>query len=141
MVQQSLQPPPAHGRSSERPKRRPAWRQSLVEVERGVAQGVRSDSSFFAHFFVGSVILAAAFVLGLPFSHWLILILALTLVLSAEMFRQSIRAALDSIGLRFPESAQRARRIGTAATFVALIGALLCVGTVFGHRLWQLFGP
>lgn len=140
MVQQ-LQPPPARDQSPGGTRRRPAWRQRLVEVERGVAQGVRSDSSFFAHFFIGSVILAAAFVLGLPLLHWLIVILALTLVLCAEMFRQSLRAVVDSIGLRFPESVQRARRIGTAAAFVAMTGALLCLGVIFGHRLWQLFGP
>ena len=38
--------------------RRPAWRQRLVQAERGLVKGVRSDSAFFVHFFGGSIALA-----------------------------------------------------------------------------------
>ena len=33
---------------------RPAWRQRLVDAERGVMQGIRGDSAFFVYFFLSS---------------------------------------------------------------------------------------
>lgn len=121
-------------------KRRAAWRQKLVDVERGVTAGVRRDSTFFVHFFIASVIVAAAFVLGLTLIQWTILVLTLTMVLTAEMFQQVLKTILAQIGHHFPEAAQRAERIGGAAVFVTFLGAVVTVGLIFSQRFAELFG-
>ena len=121
--------------------RRSPWRQRLVEAERGITQGFRGDSTFFVHFFAVSMILAGALVLGLSLIHWTMLVLALTLVLSAEMFHQALKFLLQSVGPHFEKSAETALRIGTAAVFLAMLGAVIVIGLIFVHRLLQMFGP
>ena len=87
------------------------------------------------------MILAGALVLGLSLIHWTMLVLALTLVLSAEMFHQALKFLLQSVGPHFEKSAETALRIGTAAVFLAMLGAVIVIGLIFVHRLLQLFGP
>jgi len=119
--------------------RRAAWRQRLVEAERGITQGVRNDSAFFVHFFLGSVVVAAGFVLGISLIEWTAVVISLTLVLSAEMFQQVLKSILSSVGHHFDEPVRKSLRIGTAAVFVAMTGALIVIGLVFGHHLLMMF--
>lgn len=138
MITQSKRPvrSSATGTSS---RRRSAWRQRLVEAERGITQGVRGDSTFFVHFFVGSIVVAAGMVFGLSLVEWTVVILSLTIVLSAEMFNQVVKNIVQSQDGQVKEAAGNALRIGTAAVFVGITGALLTIGLIFGHRLVQMF--
>jgi diacylglycerol kinase (ATP) len=119
--------------------KRPAWRQRLVQAERGIASGVRGDSTFFVHGFTCSIVLAAAVVIGLSLTQWAILILALTLVLAAEMFNQVLKVLLQSARPQFAESAQKALGISTAAVLVSIIGVVITLGLIFGQRLTEIF--
>ena len=120
--------------------RRPPWRQRLVEAERGIAQGVRSDSTFFVHFFLGSVVIATGFVLGISSVQWAIVVMALTMVLSAEMFNQVLKAIVHTFGHQFAKPLMKAMRIATAAVFVAMLGTLAAILIVFCERLLVIFG-
>ncbi|MCH8830515.1 MAG: hypothetical protein IID45_13140, partial [Planctomycetes bacterium] len=42
-------------------------------------------------------------------------------------------------GHRFSDDVQRAVRIGSAAVFVTILGAVLTIGLLIGERLSQLF--
>lgn len=120
-------------------KRRPAWRQRLVDAERGLSQGFRLDSTFYGHFFTGSIVLATAGVLGLSLLEWVAVILSLTLVLSAEMFNQVLKAVWSTVGHHFSEPARQALRMGTGAVFVTILGSVLTIGLIFGQRLTAIF--
>ena len=120
-------------------KKRPAWRQRLVDAERGMTAGFRGDSIFFVHFFTASVVIATAFALGFETIYWTILIIALTVMLSAEMFHQVLKTILKQFGHHFSDDVQRAVRIGSAAVFVTILGAVLTIGLLIGERLSQLF--
>ena len=123
--------------ADERP--RAAWKQRLRDVERGLTLGFRRDSTLFFYFFVTSVVVAGGLVLGLAFVQWSMLVLSLTIVITAEMFQQVLKVILDALGHHFPESAQRAERIGSAGVFVAFFGAVVTVGIIFTERLMNLF--
>jgi undecaprenol kinase/diacylglycerol kinase (ATP) len=125
-------------------RRRPAWRQRLVLAERGLVRGVRSDSAFFVHFFGICIVIAAALVLGIGWMQWVAIAGCLTLVLTAEMFNQALKAmaqsGLDqSGGQELPAGAQRALAIGTAAVLVACTGSIIVLTLVFWQRVDQLF--
>jgi len=121
-------------------RRRAAWRQKLVEAERGIARSVRGDSIFFFHAFVGSMIVAAGFVLGLSLWQWTAVILSITMVMSAEMFQQVLKSIWEHLGHHFDRPARQSLRIGTAAVFICMIGAALVIGMIFTSRVWSLFG-
>jgi diacylglycerol kinase len=127
------------GRSTRVRSRRSAWRQRLVEAERGVTLGFRGDSTLFVHFFSGSVILATAIVLPLTLVEWAVLVLGLTTVVAAEMFNK----VMVEIGRHLPDDADNSVReglkIGTAAVFVTIIGTVTAIALIFAPHVWELF--
>lgn len=119
---------------------RSALKEKLIEVERGITQGFRLDSTFFVHFFVISILIAAGIVFGLGMTSWCLLTLSLSMVLAAQMFNQVLKIVWSSFGHQFDERTRQAARVGSAGVFVAILGAVIVIGTVFGHRLTQLYG-
>ena len=115
------------------------WRQTLIEVERGITLGFRSDSSFFVHFFTGCIVVTAGMVLGIELIQWTILVPTLTVVLAVEMFHSVLKSILLNIEHHFPKPAQKALRMSTAAVFVTNLGAVITIGLIFGSRLVQIF--
>jgi len=118
---------------------RPAWRRWLIDVERGLMHGVRGDSIFFVYFFLTSATVAASLVLVISLLQWAVVILALTVVLAAEMFRQSVRSLLVGTGRAEDESARTALRIGSAAVFVTIAGSVLAIALILGQKAVEMF--
>lgn len=119
--------------------RRPEWRENLVQVERGLVRGVRCDSAFFAHFFGGSIVLAAATVIGLAIIEWTIVLICLTVVLTAQMFNQALKVLICNDEQEPTPAMKRALGMASAAVTVAVVGAALGIGLVFYQRIAQLF--
>lgn len=134
-------PPPDTVEFDDRPRRRrPAWRQRLVQAERGLVGGVRSDSVFFVHFFGVSAVIAAGFILGVTWMHWIGIVGCLTLVLTAEMFSQALKALMQSEDRPLTPAGQRALAMATAAVMVACAGSTIMLLLVFWQRLHELLG-
>ncbi|MBA3316000.1 MAG: diacylglycerol kinase [Planctomycetota bacterium] len=120
-------------------RRRAAWRQWLVEAERGITAGFRSDSVFFVHLFAGSLALAAAAMLGLSATQWSILLLALAVTIAAELFHQVLKQLGEVIATAGPKPASAIRRLGAAAVAVASLGSAASVAVILGSRILSLF--
>lgn len=119
-------------------KLRPEWRQRLVDAERGITFGIRLDSTFFIHFFAGSAVIAAAMLLGLSATHWAIIILAMTTVLSAQMFNQVLKSIWNLLGSHLPAESQNTFKAGTAAVCVSILGSIVTIAIVFCSALYRL---
>jgi diacylglycerol kinase len=109
----------------------------LIDAERGITLGFRSDSAFFVYFFAGCVVVAAAAVLGLALWEWIITTLALSAILAAELFHQSLRLFFQSADAELAPAHSRAQRLASAAVFVILLGACVAIGLILGRRLWE----
>ena len=120
-------------------RRRSAWRRRLVEAERGLTEGFRTDSTLFVHSFLATIVATAALVVGISRIEWGMLILSFAMVFSAEMFHLAMRAIFRHLGPHLSEPMQTARRIATAGVFFTIIGALANVLLIFLPRLWSLF--
>ncbi|QDU37137.1 Prokaryotic diacylglycerol kinase [Maioricimonas rarisocia] len=118
---------------------RPPWRQHLIDAERGFAFGLRNNSAFAMHFFCMCVVTATATVLGLTPLEWGVVILAVTLVLSAELFHQVLRVLWKDAGPHLPGDARYAVQMGTAAVLVTLCGATTTVIVIFASRIIAMF--
>lgn len=121
-------------------RKRAGWRQRLVDAERGISFGIRTDSTLFAHFFVGCIIIAAGFVLRLTVNEWAMIVLALTLVVAAELFHLVLRSLSKQIGHHFDDETIRSMRMGTTAVVVAIMGASTAIIMIFSNRLSVLLG-
>ncbi len=130
--------------STRRPSRlprppRPAWKQWLVRVERGVTAGFRSDSVFFVHLFVGCLAVAAGGLIGLAATQWAVLALALTAVTASELCHQAIEGLRPALERTAPEAVARACRLAAAAAALTALGAGVTAAILFGSRLYALF--
>lgn len=80
----------------------------------------------------------SAFVILLPLALWLdvsaaersILIASLVLVLIVELINSAIEAVVDRIGLERHELSGRAKDLGSAAVFLAMMLVLVCWGVI-----------
>lgn len=120
-------------------RRRAAWRQTLVQAERGLVGGFRSGSALFVHFFGISIVIAAALVLGIAWTHWIGIAGCLTLVLTAEMFNQALKTLACASDLHETPQGQRALAIGTAAVVVSCAGSTVILTLIFWQRCQQMF--
>jgi diacylglycerol kinase len=120
--------------------RRSQWRQRLIEAESGLRLGLRTDGTMFVHLFIVSGILAAAFVLQLGVLQWGLLVLAITMVLSAELFHQMLRVMWKGAARHLPPELRNVVRIGTAAVVLSSVGAVVVLALVFAQRILQMRG-
>lgn len=126
--------------STFRKPKRPAWRQHLVLTERGVVGGIRGGSAFFVHFFGCSIVLAAGYVLALSLMQWVVVVLCMTLVLTAEMFNQALRTlVIDPEDGTVVPRASKVLGISTAAVMVTVLGSLVAVGLIFAQCVSHLW--
>ena len=125
---------------AERPlsPRRSPWRRRLVDAERGITLGFRSDSAFFVYFFAGCVVVATASVLGLQLWQWIATILALSFVWAAELFHHALRLCLQLLSPETSKAQQKAQRLASAAVFVAVLAGALVMGLILGKRVWEI---
>lgn len=140
MVQQTRIDPAPSPRSRRADRRRSPWRRRLIDAERGITLGFRSDSAFFVYFFAGCVVVAAAAVLGLTLWEWIAVVLSLTTVLAAELFHQALRLFFQPTEAEPSLSQLKAQRLASAAVFATLLGAGLAVSLVLGRRVWEILG-
>ncbi|MGE3313490.1 MAG: diacylglycerol kinase family protein [Planctomycetaceae bacterium] len=125
--------------SSVSSRRRPVWRQRLVEIERGFSLSLRGDGALFVHFFSASVVIAAGFTLGVSLVEWSVIVTSLTLVFSAEMFRQMLKSLLQKLGHYFDDQGRAVLRIAAATVVLTAVGATTAVGLIFARAILQLF--
>lgn len=118
---------------------RAAWRERLVVAERGIGNGARQDSIFFVYIFTATLILLAGGVLGLPSWKWMLIVSSLIALFVAELFNQALKALASGFGENPPSAVQQGLGMSTAASVLALCGALLIAGFTLGDRVSEMF--
>ena len=93
---------------------------------RGLALAWRIESAFRQELIFSLILIPTALALRLPVLPTLALIAAVVMVLIVELVNSSIEAAVDRISLDHHRLSGRAKDLGSAAVFLAL---MLCVVT------------
>ena len=121
-----MQPPPR------------TWLGKFADAFRGFFLSVRTQSSFVAHIPVAVACVALAAWLGITAVEWCLVMLAIGLVIMAEVFNTSIEALARAVG-RYPDDGIRdALDHASGGVFVAVITAVVIGCIILGPRLWQL---
>lgn len=120
-------------------QQRPAWRRRLVEVERGLSQSFRGESTLFGYCFVACVVVTTGIVLDIGVIEWAIVAIALSVSASSEMFQMVLQSLGSDLENHLSRSTQKALRIGNAAVVVTRLGAVVAIALVYGaivRRIW-----
>ena len=117
-----------------------SWLQKFRDAFRGLAWGVRGQTSFCVHLVPAVVVLAAAAVFRVSGVEWCLLLLCITVVLTAEMFNSALERLAKAIDRRENGYIAVALDISSAAVLVATIGATVVGAVVFLPRLGACTG-
>jgi diacylglycerol kinase len=127
-----------HDEEPSRPKR--PWVEKFRDAFRGLREGVRGQSSFRVHFAAAVSVVAAGSVLRVNLVEWSILLLAITVVLTAEMFNSALEMLAKAITSRHDHHLGLGLDAGSGAVLTASIGAAVVGTVVLGNRLGRLLG-
>ena len=92
---------------------------------RGLRQAVRVESAFRHELIGAAVLIPLAVILDLPALETVTLIGSVMLVLIVELVNSSIEAAIDRISFDHHRLSGRAKDLGSAAVFLALLWCLV----------------
>ncbi|NOY29633.1 MAG: diacylglycerol kinase family protein [Planctomycetes bacterium] len=114
------------------------WKQKFACALRGLAVGVRGQSSFYAHFSAAMAVVAMATWLQVSQAEWLTLILCITMVFSAEFFNSAIEHLARAITREENPEIRDALDIASGAVSVVAFGAAIVGLLVFGSRAVEM---
>ncbi len=116
------------------------WSQKFLCAFRGLRVGARDQSSFVVHLPVACFVLAAAAQLHVTLTEWCLLVLCITIVLSAELLNGAIEAIGRSVTRQYDPHIRDGLDIAAAAVLVVSLGAAVVGTLILGHRLWIHMG-
>lgn len=117
------QTPAAQRPGGERGLRR-LWR-ATGDSLRGLAHAVRREEAFRLECLLAVVLLPLAFILGEDGVERALLAGSVFLVLVVELLNSAVETAVDRIGLEYHRLSGRAKRLGSAAVFLALLNGVV----------------
>jgi len=115
-------------------------RSKLLAGFRGLKHAVRGDSSFFAHFYRGTLIAITAALLGVDPRGWCLLVIAACQVLLAELAHSAVDTLARAIGDPEEPRLNMAREIAAACVLVAAFGSGSVTVVVLVWKLAELLG-
>jgi diacylglycerol kinase len=116
------------------------WVRKFRDAFRGVSAGVRGQSSFFVHFFIAALVVAAGAVLRVILIEWCLLLLCIAGVLTAEMFNSALESMAKAITGESDPHLGNSLDIGSAAVLLASLGATVVGTIIFANRVGILLG-
>ena len=118
---------------------RRTWVVKFSDAFRGVAQGVRGQSSFYVHIAMAILVVLVAAFLRVSAAEWCLLVLCIAGVWTAELFNSSIEFLAKATDTQHNANLGAALDIASGAVLVMSIGSVVVGLIVLGPKLWVRF--
>lgn len=106
----------------------------------GLKYAYKYEQSMLIHVIATIAVITANFVFGVKGIEWLISLMAIGMVLSAELINTAIEAVVDLVTLEIHPLAKIAKDCGSAATFVLAVMAAAIGFIIYGPYFMNLLG-
>jgi len=116
-----------------RPTQR-TWYQKFRCAFRGIRLGIHGQSSFIVHFAAAGLAIGTAAWLRIEKTEWCLLMMCITIVLTAEMFNSALEHLARAVDRSENRYIGSALDIGSAAVLTASVGASITGFTIFIAR-------
>lgn len=137
----SAEPEPTSSTMTEEPeRRRHTWNDKFRVALRGIKFGVRGQSSFFVHFFVTAMVLAAAIVLECSLIQWCLLLGCIGFVLAMELVNSAIETLFHGQDEETKKRTWQCLDIAAGAVLIASLTASLVGAMILLYQLGVLLG-
>jgi diacylglycerol kinase len=99
------------------------WRRKFANAFRGLSYAIRTQNSFLVHLPVAGAVLVLAAGLQIQLWGWTVLLLCITIVITAELFNTSLEILVRRLHPNRHDEIGRALDVAAAAVLTAAIGA------------------
>ena len=117
---------------------RRTWKAKFADAFRGMAVGIRGQSSFAVHLAVAIAVVTGAIVLEVTAGEWCLLVLCIAVVLAAEMFNTALERLAAGLVKEHNEQVGQALDMAAAAVVLVVLGAVTVGLIIFGPGLYSL---
>lgn len=131
---------PTDSQTPPEPRRRRPWRDKFRDALRGLKLGIRGHSSFSVHFFFAVLVTVAGIFLGCDLVEWCLLVFAIGMVLTAELFNSAVETLFRGLDPETKDRSWPALDIAAGAVLMASITAIVIGTAIFIRRLLALWG-
>jgi len=107
------------------------WYTMFRDAFRGVREGMLGERSFAVHLPMAAAVIAAATFFRVSAVEWLVLILCITLVMTAELLNSALERMAKAVTQERNVHVGAALDIAAGAVLIASIGAAVCGLLVF----------
>jgi diacylglycerol kinase len=122
--------------ASTKPRR--SWRDKFRDAFRGLKMGIRGHSSFFVHFFVAALVLAAGIALHCDRQDWCLLVGCIGMVFTAELFNSAVETIFHGLDEEIKPRVRNCLDIAAGAVLMASLAAAVIGALVFIPHLLAL---
>jgi len=120
--------------------RRDGFRHSLRCALAGVACALHTQANMRFHLLAAVLVLLAGAFFRLPPGDFALLVLAIFLVLTAEMFNTAVEKTVDLVTDEYHPLARAAKDVAAGAVLLAALGSVIIGLLVFLPRLAEMLG-
>jgi diacylglycerol kinase (ATP) len=117
------------------PQRSPSLFDSFNYAAEGVIHALRTQRNLWIHFSLAAAVLVAAVAFGVSRIELMVLLLAITFVLVAELVNTAIEAAVDVASTSFDPMAKLAKDIAAGAVLISALNAVAVGYLVFSGEV------
>lgn len=114
-----------------------SWGNKFAVAMSGVIWSARTQISFLVHLPITLAVLGVAAWLRIETWRWVAIVLAITIVLSAELMNTSIEQLVRVLHPQHDEGIKRVLDTAAGAVLVAAIGAVIAGLITLGLPLWE----
>lgn len=120
--------------------KKPGFWRSLSQARRGVLHTIKTQGHMQFHIFAAVMVVGVAWWTKVSRFEWLILILAIGCVISAEVMNSALEIVVDLAQPNFHPLAGMAKDVASGAVLVTVIQAIVIGLIVFAPLLYRYVG-
>lgn len=110
---------------------------SFKNAYKGLVQAIFKQSHMFYLMILITLVILLFLFLRISYIEWLILFLALTLPIIAELFNTAFEVIVDHLSPHYNPSVKMAKDIAAGAVLASLATTTLVTATIFFHRIFR----
>lgn len=104
---------------------------SFTHAYQGIKYSLLSQPNFRIHFLIGTAAVIGGWVIGLSSNEWLVLILTIFAVLTAEMINTGIESTVDLISPKKHPIAKIAKDVSAGSVLITAVGSIVVGMIIF----------
>lgn len=105
----------------------------------GILIAFREERNFKIHTILAVLAIAAATLLRCNMTEWIIIILCIGMVMSAEIFNTALENTMDWLDPQYNKYVKRVKDLAAGAVLVVSIAVAIVGLLIFLPKVWQLF--